>query len=114
MFLGLNNIRSLAMAYAAMEAIPKPKGDIFDHEAFWIDSLLRAFLSRSFASVSFNKDQCEEAFTAALIADVALPVLLSVWNDYYAPILGEWSQSSKHLSQLEREHFGWDHAQAGA
>jgi len=114
MFLGLNNIRSLAMAYAAMEAIPKPKSDIFDHEAFWIDSLLRAFLSRSFASVHFDKDAAEEAFTATLIADVALPVLLSVWSDYYAPIVEEWSQSSSHLSELEREHFRWDHAQAGA
>ncbi len=114
MFLGLNNIRSLAMGFAAMEAIPKPKGNIFDHEAFWIDSLLRAFLSRSFASVHFDKDQSEEAFTASLIADVALPVLLSVWSEYYAPIVQEWSQSSKHLSELERENFKWDHAQAGA
>jgi len=114
MFLGLNNIRSLAMAYAAMEAIPKPKSNIFDHEAFWIDSLLRAFLSRSFARVRFNKDEAEEAFTAALIADVALPVLLSVWSDYYAPIVEEWSQNTYHLSRLEREHFRWDHAQAGA
>jgi HD-like signal output (HDOD) protein len=114
MFLGLNNIRSMALAYAAMEAIPAARSDIFDHEAFWIDSLMQAFLSRSFAGVRFNKDQSEEAFTAALIADVALPVFLSVWTDYYAPIVDAWSNGPKHLSQLERDHFGWDHAQAGA
>jgi HD-like signal output (HDOD) protein len=114
MYLGINNIRSIAMAYAAMEAIPKPQSDMFDQEVFWSDSLLRAFLARSFAGVRFNKDQSEEAFTAALIADVALPVLLSVWADYYTPIVEEWSHSPQNLSQLEREHFGWDHAQAGA
>jgi HD-like signal output (HDOD) protein len=114
MFLGLKNIRSLVLAYAAMEAIPKPKGDLFDHEAFWIDSLVRAFLSRSFAATLYSKDHGEEAFTATLIADVALPVLLCVWDEYYAPIIKEWRHSPKQLSQLEREQFGWDHSQAGA
>jgi len=28
--------------------------------------------------------------------------------------LRQWETSSKRLSELEREHFGWDHAQAGA
>lgn len=114
MFLGLKNIRSLVLAYAAMEAVPKPKEDLFDHEAFWIDSLLRAFLSRSFAATLYSKDHGEEAFTATLIADVALPVLLCVWSEYYTPIIMEWRHSPKQLSQLEREQFGWDHSQAGA
>jgi HD-like signal output (HDOD) protein len=114
MFLGINNIRSLVLAYAAMEALPKPKGDIFDHEAFWIDSLLKAFLSRGLTTLCFSKDLGEEAFTASLISDVALPVLLSVWGDYYEPIIREWRKSSDHLSTIERNQFGWDHAQAGA
>ncbi|NNG01296.1 MAG: HDOD domain-containing protein [Desulfobacteraceae bacterium] len=112
-FLGIKNIRSLVMAYSVMDAIPRPTGDIFDHEAFWIDSLVRAFFSRSMATVLI-KDKAEEAFTASLISDVALPVLLSVWSEYYTPIMAEWSQSPERLSRLEREHFGWDHAQAGA
>jgi HD-like signal output (HDOD) protein len=37
-----------------------------------------------------------------------------VWNEYYEPIVKEWETSSKRLSELERQHFGWDHAQAGA
>ena len=106
LFLGLNNIRSLAMGYAVMDAMPKPKGDIFDHEAFWIDSLLRALLSRSFTTTK-HKERGEEAFTASLISDVALPVLLSAWEEYYAPVVTEWLDSPKHLSQIEREHFGW-------
>jgi HD-like signal output (HDOD) protein len=114
MFLGINNIRALVLAYTAMEAIPKPKGDIFDHEAYWIDSLLKAFLSRCVATVRFNKDLGEEAFTASLISDIALPVLLSVWNDYYEPIIKKWRESSERLSEIERNAFGWDHAQAGA
>lgn len=113
MLMGLKNIRSLALAYGTMDALPKPKGDLFDHEAFWNDSLLQAFLSRSLAEPAF-KSQAGEAFTAALLADVAIPVLLSVWGDYYEPVVRTWLSSDKSLSQIEREHFGWDHAQAGA
>ena len=111
--LGLNHIRSIALAFATIEALPKPKGNLFDHKAFWIDSLLRAIMSRSFSKKSFN-DQTEEAFTASLLADVALPVLLCVWKEYYEPVIQEWLRSPKRLSEIEREHFGWDHSQAGA
>jgi HD-like signal output (HDOD) protein len=111
--LGLRQIRSIALAYATMDAIPQPKGDLFDHQAFWTDSLLRAIMSRSFSRKMF-KNQSEEAFTASLLADVALPVLLCVWREYYEPVIQEWAQSPKRLSEIELGHFGWNHAQAGA
>jgi len=111
--LGLQNIRSIALAYATMDALPKPKSNFFDQGAFWTDSLLRAILSRSFSRKRFS-NQLEEAFTVSLLADIALPVLLCVWKEYYEPVVQEWHQSSKRLSEIEREHFGWDHAQAGA
>jgi HD-like signal output (HDOD) protein len=111
--LGLKNIRNLALAFGTMAALPKPEGNLFDHEAFWNDSLLRAHLARSFGQIMLP-GQGDDAFTAALLADVAIPVLLSVWSEYYAPVVNEWLNSSKRLSQIERDHFGWDHAQAGA
>ncbi|MBW2489943.1 MAG: HDOD domain-containing protein [Deltaproteobacteria bacterium] len=111
--LGLHHIRSIALAFATMDALPKPKGDLFNHKAFWVDSLLRAIMSRSFSKKTF-KNQLEEAFTASFLSDVALPVLLCVWGDYYAEVIEEWRQSPKRLSEIERELFGWDHAQAGA
>ena len=111
--LGLNHIRSIALAFATMDALPKPKGNFFDHKAFWIDSLIRAIMSRSFSKKSFQ-DELEEAFTASLLADVALPVLLCVWKEYYEPVIQEWHRSPQRLSEIEREHFGWDHSQAGA
>ena len=113
MLLGMSNIRSIALAYATMDALPKPRGNLFDHEAFWTDSLLQAMLSRSFSKRKY-KEQMEDVFTASLLADVALPILLCVWQEYYEPIIMEWRQTSKRLSEIEREHFGWDHAQAGA
>ena len=111
--LGLQQIRSLALAYATMEALPEPEGDLFDHQAFWTDSLLEAMLARALAGKDLA-DQREDAFTASLLADVALPVLLSSWTEYYEPVVREWREGSERLSDIERRHFGWDHSQAGA
>lgn len=111
--LGLKNIRSLALSFSTVSALPVPEGDLFQHEAFWTDSLLKAFMARTFTE-SLYPEQAEEAFTASLLADVALPVLLSVWTEYYHAVIDEWQHSSLRLSEIERSHFGWDHAQAGA
>jgi hypothetical protein len=96
-----------------MDALPRPPGKLFDHSAFWSDSLLQATLSRAFSQKKFS-NQLEEVFTASLLADLAVPVLLCVWREYYEPVVEEWNQSARRLSEIEREHFGWDHGQAGA
>ncbi|MFC1526566.1 HDOD domain-containing protein [Candidatus Latescibacterota bacterium] len=111
--LGLKNMRSIALAYATIGLLPKPKATIYKGEAFWTDSLLRAMLARSLAKKS-HPDELEDAFTAGLLADVAVPVLLSAWSSYYRPIVREWKRKNTRLSKIERQHFGWDHAQAGA
>ena len=66
--LGLVRIRSLLVSHAMREALPKPKGDLFDHEAYWTDALLRALLARSLTRRILSNEE-EEAFTAALLQD---------------------------------------------
>ncbi len=111
--LGLAQIRSIVLAFATMEALPQPKGNGFDHNAFWIDSLLRAILARALSQQRFS-GQLDEVFTAALLSELAVPLLLCVWAEYYEPVVAEWQTSDRRLSDIEREQFGWDHAQAGA
>lgn len=111
--LGLRHIKKIAFAYTVVDALPEPKGKLFDHEAFWTDSLVMALLAREFAGI-YIKGQEDEAFTASLLADIALPVLLSSWQEYYEPVIEEWKTGSERLSEIERRHFGWDHGQAGA
>ena len=111
--LGLDQIRSIALSFAAITAVPKPETDLFDHQAFWTDSLIRALVARCFAR-HYCPDKCDDAFTAMLIADVALPVLLTSWTEYYHPVVEECQTSGKRLSEIEQKHFGWTHAQAGA
>ncbi len=111
--LGLDHIRSITLSFAAVKAVPRPKDALFDHQAFWGDSLLRALVARNFAR-TYCPEHCDDAFTAMLIADVALPMLLNNWSEYYQPVVREWISSGERLSEIEGRHFGWNHAQAGA
>lgn len=111
--LGLRHIRPIVLGLALVENLPRPEGHLFDHRSFWSDSLVRALFARTLAVRARLRD-VEETFTAMLIADIALPVLLKGWGEYYAPVLERWQGESIRLSVIEREVFRWDHAQAGA
>lgn len=109
--LGLKRIRSLILSYALVENLPRAEGTLFNHKAFWTDSLLRALLARSF-SKRFRKCDAELAFTATLVSDIALPVLLSSWSKYYQPVVEHWLEEPERLSEIETDYFGWNHSQA--
>lgn len=111
--LGMDRVREIALAFTMIEGVPRPGKDYFDHEAFWADSLLRALLARSFARIADPK-RSDEAFTAMLLADVAVPVLIRNWEDQYEPALMRWANGEGRLDEIERELFKWDHGQAGA
>jgi len=111
--LGLKNVRTIALSYAMKNAVPRPKGSLFNHNSFWADSLIRSLFARSLTARILPRDQ-DEAFTVMLLSDLAVPVLLCVWEQYYTPIIQQWQSTNKRLSEIEREDFGWDHSQAGA
>jgi HD-like signal output (HDOD) protein len=111
--LGLRQVKAIALSYAVVDAIPRP-GGIFRAEAFWQDCLTRALLARAFAHRFNSPEDEEEAFTCMLLADVALPVLLTYWTEYYLPVADKWSKLPVRLSQIEDALFKWNHAQAGA
>lgn len=112
--LGFNRIRSIVLSYAMLEALPRPRSPFFRHEMFWADTLLRSLLARSLTRRTGPQHDPEEAFTAMMLADVSVPVLLMCWEDRYAPILSRWEGHPKELCHLERQAFGWDHARASA
>lgn len=111
--LGMRHIRPIALSFAMMEALPRPREDVFDHQGFWTDSLVRAMFARQFAKRSQRGDE-EDAFTAALMADLAVPVLLVIWPDLYGRVVKLWPQTTVSLTAMEKRAFGWDHGQAGA
>jgi HD-like signal output (HDOD) protein len=111
--LGFDRIRSIVLSFTLLDNLPVPATALFQHEAFWTDTLLRAQLARALSRLSGVGDP-EEAFTAMMLADISVPILLTVWEERYGSLLTHWSGQPKELAQLEREEIGWDHAQASA
>lgn len=111
--LGLDRIRSVILGYSMRDALPRPPGELFQQEAYWTDTLLRSLLARALAR-RCRPSETEAAFTAMLVADVAVPVLLTGCQTFYEPMLTEWRRSRRPLAGIEREAHGWDHGRAGA
>ncbi|MBC8425229.1 HDOD domain-containing protein [bacterium] len=111
--LGLNRVRSIGLSYAILHGVPEPEIRLFNHEAFWTDSLLRSQLARAITRRTMPGQE-DEAFTAMMLCDVSVPVLLTAWEEKYLPVFERWQGEVKELAHLEREFVGWDHAQASA
>ncbi len=111
--LGLKEIKSLVLSYGVVQTIKDPHREGFDIAVFWEDSLFRALFAREVAR--HRGFQPEEAFSGALLEDVALPVLLTNWYEGYRRVYETWqADRSRSLHEVEREMLSWDHAQAGA
>ncbi len=82
-----------------------------DVAALWKDSLYRGLFARAFAKLLKLQD-AEEAFAAALLQDMSLPLLVKALPDDYAAMFREHRASGRRLSELETERFGWNHADA--
>ncbi len=111
--LGMRHIRPIVLSHAMRGSLPVAADGLFDPDAFWTDCLLRSVVARSLAHRLCPGEQ-DEAFTAMLVSDVAVPVLLNACGDYYAPVVIQWRAGAARLSEIEREALNWDHAQAAA
>ena len=100
------------MSYAMARVVKPPKVAGFDGRLFWRHSLMRGVLARLLASRMDAEP--DEAFTAGLMQDIALPILLADWFDVYGRVYQEWRQGHEPLHVIEERELSWHHAQAGA
>lgn len=110
---GMRTIKNFALWSAVFSLIPNPKCGPFDLKSLWQDSLRRALFARHMATLLGLKD-CEDVFAAALLQDMAVPLLAKEAPDAYNTLFGARSNSNNRvrLSMLEQRVFGWDHAEA--
>ena len=109
---GVRTIKNFALWSAVFSLIPNPKCGPFDLKLLWQDSLRRALFSRLFGK-AIKADNADDLFTAALLQDMAVPMLAKELNAEYTELLSERG-AGKRLSELEFEKFGWTHAEAAA
>ncbi len=108
---GIRTIKNFALWSAVFSLMPNPKCGPFDLKSLWQDSLRRALFARAMAKILGLKE-AEEPFAAALLQDMAVPVLAKEAPKLYAKLLQARDGGKFRLSGLEQQVFGWTHAEA--
>ena len=112
-FMGRSQLEQLVLANAVKDSLPRASAMGFRYERFWRAASFRAALARAFAH-ELHPARSAEAFTAGLLQDMAVPVLAHARPDDYGPLLEAWhGGEGQSLEDLERDEFGWSHAQVG-
>jgi HD-like signal output (HDOD) protein len=110
---GIRTIKNFALWTALFSLMPNPKCGPIDLKMLWQDSLRRAIFARIFGKLMGMKE-AEELFAAALLQDMAIPILAKEIPQRYLKIFERRAVEKRRLSDLEREELGWTHADAAA
>ncbi|WP_417745210.1 HDOD domain-containing protein [Rosistilla oblonga] len=108
---GVRAITNFALWSAVFSLVPNPKFGAFDLKGLWQDSLRRGLFARLLGR-QLKLREAEDLFAGALLQDMAIPLLLKELPEQYAPLLARRESENARLSSLEKEFFGWDHAEA--
>ena len=107
---GVRSITNFALWNAVFSVVPNPQFGPFDLKSLWQDSLRRAVFARKLGKY-LRLPEAEDLFAGALLQDMAIPLLVKQLPKDYAGLI-ERRGGNVRLSLLEREAFGWDHAEA--
>lgn len=110
--LGLGTVRTLAISYCLTGLHNDLRLTPEESRMFWSASLCKAAAAKQFALL-FDKKMAEEAFTAALFQDFALPIMYAVAREEVGPLLKDSQLRGSVRLQRERELFRLDHAEMG-
>lgn len=109
---GVRTIKNFVLWGAVFTLLPSPRCGPFDLQLLRQDSFRRALFARTVARHLRSPD-AEEVFLAALLQDMALPILAKQLPLRYMVLFEQRQTEGVPLSQLEESTFGWTHAQAG-
>jgi HD-like signal output (HDOD) protein len=108
---GIRTIKNFALWSAVFSLMPNPKCGPFDLKSLWQDSLRRALFARASGRLLGLKE-AEDLFAGALLQDMAIPLLAKEQPARYLKLLEGRHEGETRLSDLERQEFGWTHAEA--
>jgi HD-like signal output (HDOD) protein len=110
---GVRTIKNFVLWSAVYSLMPNPRCGGLNLNCLWIDSLRRGLLAR-FLAKQMHLDDAEEVFSAALLQDMAVPLLARELTAQYRQLFEAREDGRRRLSELERSSFGWSHAEAAA
>ncbi|GAB4136841.1 HDOD domain-containing protein [Thermopirellula anaerolimosa] len=109
---GMKTIKNFVLWSAVFSLMPSPKCGPFDVKGLWRDSLRRALFARELGR-SLKAPDCEELFAAALLQDMAVPLLAKEIPEIYVKFLAARDDGRRRLSTVEKAVCRWTHAEAG-
>lgn len=109
--LGRNQLEALLIASGVGEVVPTGAAPGYSPREFWLTSATRAAAASAVAAVCDPSAQYEQ-FTAALLQDLAQPVLIH--NDAaYADVVASHGDAHADIVETEAEVLGWTHPEMG-
>lgn len=104
---GKNQLESMLISLAASRAASQATAPGFDLAQFWRIAAWKASAAGSL-SRRVDRARSSENFSAALLQDIAVPLLAS-GQARYKTVLTDWQNGAGTLVDLEKETFGWTH-----
>jgi HD-like signal output (HDOD) protein len=108
--LGRRAVESLVLAAAVRGVLPVESKTGFDSERFWRSAARRAALGHSLSDL-LHPAKNGLVFSAGLLQDLAIPLLVHRGPDDYGAVLEAWHAEGGSLAEREQQKFGWNHAQ---
>ena len=108
-FLGRRSVESLVLSVAVRDALPQGPAPGFNSPRFWRTSARRAAAAQALAE-ALHPRTATMSFTAALLQDMAVPLLAHQRQEDYGRVLNHWHHTGEDLAGLECSEFGWTHA----
>ncbi len=108
--MGLSPLESLILSTSVGKMLPKTSSDHHSPREFWLASSRRAAVARAIAS-EVHPSTVNLSYTAALLQDMAVPFLAEKKPEEHGRVLDQWHNGDDDLANLERNEFGWDHAE---
>ncbi len=106
--LGRSEVEAILLSVAVQNVMPAGPTSV-DLRTFWQTAARRATLARSLAK-DHHPASLSETFTAALLQDMAIPLLAQTKGEPYEKVLHAWRSGEGSLIDLERAAFPFDHA----
>lgn len=114
--LGYRTVRQVALCVSVVSSLIQEcerRGVVHAYRDVWRHSVAVGAVARHLAWLARHPDG-DTLFTSGLLHDLGKFVLTLQHPQQYPRILTERRQRGVTLVSVEREHFGYDHAQAGA
>lgn len=112
--LGRSRLESLLLPIAVKGSLPDFRVSCMDTRHFWEVAAKRGSLARLLAERLHPASE-GESFTAGLLQDMGIPLMLMAKKEAYCTTLAAWNgDQGVDLKELEREHFSIDHTAVGA